>query len=89
MEKHNLLFKWLDMKVSKKYDDINVELEFNSADLLNGKLALRKNFTKETTQDPEKVEYLESLLHQLACLTSVEDVQDEIDRMNRQDNGSE
>ncbi len=89
LDNHDVLYKWLQIKINEKYNDIDVKNEFYSADLPNGKLRLNKSYSENVLSDDEKTTYLNSLHRQLVSLTSVQDVRDEIEKMSRQDNKDE
>lgn len=80
------IYKWLQMKIDEKYDDIDAKIEFMLDDFSKPKIWLAKSYSKQTLEDTERIKFLDSLLHHVKTLTNVQDVRDEIDKMNHQGN---
>jgi len=85
-DRFKIIYRWIQLKINEKYIGVDAKVEFRLGELENGKVALRFSFSQETLDDPSRHEYLKSLLPQLESLTTIQDVKDEIDELNRQGN---
>lgn len=91
MDNQELIYRWLQLKIDHKYEDVSSKDEYWSAEISDRKFRVMKNYSQETLMDIDRQNYLDLLLQQVQILysESPEAVVMEIDKMSRQDNKNE